>query len=96
MGSPLGGPLSRRSSAIIITLGIITRYYNKIICPLLNYLVTFIVKLYFWDCRRNRTFPNVKVFELKNQLKYETELYILHTSGNMKFLREKWLTFKTL
>ena len=34
-------------------------------------------------------------FKSKVQLKYETELYIVRASNNMKFLREKWAIFES-
>ena len=34
-------------------------------------------------------------FKSKVQLKYETELYIVRTGNNMKFLREKWVILES-
>ena len=73
-----------------IIVGIITRF-----CPLLDYLF-IIAKLYWWDCRRNQTLPNVMAFKLKVQLKYETELYIARTSENMKYeVGDLWIIVTT-
>ena len=68
-----------------IIVGIITRS-----CPLLNYIRIIFAKPYLWDCRSNQAIPNIKAFNFKVQIKYETELYIARNGKNLEFLREKW------
>ena len=62
-----------------IIVGVITRT-----CPLLNYFL-LIAKTYLWDCRRNRTFPNIVGFKAKIEFKYETEAYIARKGNKIKF-----------
>ena len=45
-------------------------------CPSLNYLL--IAKIYFRDCRRNQTLPNINGCKVPILIKYDTENYIGH------------------
>ena len=56
-------------------------------CPLLNYLL-LIAKIYLWDSRKNRTFPNIFGFKVKTELKYVTEAYTARKGNNKNFTIE--------
>lgn len=57
--------------------------------PLLNYLL-FLGIIYLWACTRNKELPSIQGFQLKVNLKYETEKYICTKNNNLDMFRKKW------